>query len=49
MMQGRVVTQALIRSFNDGFIAAAIAFAAVLFVVWFMEKPATNVKVEGAH
>jgi MFS transporter, DHA2 family, multidrug resistance protein len=45
----RVQVQALIKSFNDGFLMVAAAFAAGLVLVLFLKRPAPGVTVEGAH
>lgn len=45
----RVQVQALIRSFNDGFLMVAAAFAAGLVLVFLLKRPDPNVVVEGAH
>jgi DHA2 family multidrug resistance protein len=45
----RVQVQALIRSFNDGFVTVAALFAAGLVLVLFLKRPAPGVVVEGAH
>jgi DHA2 family multidrug resistance protein len=45
----RVQVQALIRSFNDGFLMVAAAFAAGLVLVLFLKRPTPGVVVEGAH
>jgi DHA2 family multidrug resistance protein len=49
VLNARVSTQALIRSFNDGFITLAILFLGALFLVLFLRKPDPQVKPAAAH
>jgi DHA2 family multidrug resistance protein len=45
----RVQVQALIKAFNDGFLAVAALFAAGLFLVLLLKRPQPGLKIEGAH
>jgi DHA2 family multidrug resistance protein len=45
----RVQVQALVRSFNDGFLVVAAAFAAGIFLVLLLKRPQPGVRIEGAH
>jgi DHA2 family multidrug resistance protein len=45
----RVQIQALIRSFNDGFLMVAALFAGGLVLVFLLKKPDPGVRIEGAH
>ena len=49
MMQGRIAVQALIRSFNDGFLTAAIVFFGSAALLLLLRRPGLGVKIEGAH
>jgi DHA2 family multidrug resistance protein len=45
----RVQLQSLIKAFNDGFLAVAVAFAAGIFLVFLLKRAEPGVKIEGAH
>jgi DHA2 family multidrug resistance protein len=45
----RVQLQSLIKSFNDGFLMVAAAFAVGLVLVLFLKRPSPGVTIEGAH
>ncbi len=45
----RIQLQALIKSFNESFLAVAAAFAAGLFLVLLLKRADPGVKIEGAH
>lgn len=49
MMQGRISVQALIRSFNDGFLTAALVFFCSAALLLLLRRPGLGIKVEGAH
>ena len=48
-LANRVYGQAMVRAFDQSFAWAAVVFATGLLVVLMIEKPKTDVKVEGAH
>jgi DHA2 family multidrug resistance protein len=45
----RVQLQALIKAFNEGFLAVAALFAAGLLLVLLLKRPQPGLKIEGAH
>ena len=45
----RVQVQALIKAFNDGFLAVAALFAGGLVLVLLLKRPQPGLKIEGAH
>ena len=45
----RVQIQALIKSFNDGFLMVAALFAVGILLVLLLKRPEPGVKIEGAH
>ena len=49
MLQGRIAVQALIRSFNDGFLTAAVLFFTGMGLLLLLRRPGAGVKIEGAH
>jgi hypothetical protein len=44
-----VYGQAMVRAFDQSFAWATAVFALGLFVVFLIEKPRSDIKVEGAH
>jgi len=49
MMQGRIAVQALIRSFNDGFLTAALVFFCSAGLLLLLRRPGQGVRIDGAH